>query len=302
MTVNNNLSWPDFARSISQPGMPSRPSSLLTSSLGSVPITPTPAQPSATNYSRVREAEQRFEKRLQRLREVLPIRPGRVVPDDDDLMIGDARRLKLAVLFVDICKFSQIPSFKDYEQDAVLTLLNLFMAEMLQVVKMHGGDFEKNTGDGLMAYFKDGSEAESTQCAVDAAVTMHCYNDRVISPRLKAAGFPEIKFRVGIETGTVTIANVGIVGGKHRSLVAIGGTANMACKLMNLIENGGIVMGNYARYLLRDEWKKETTQIGTLPGFVLDGTTNPYPVWELKYRVSNLPNWPLGLYGVLSSR
>lgn len=76
----------------------------------------------------------------------------------------------------------------------------------------------------------------------------------------------------------------------------------MACKLMNLIENGGIVMGNYARYLLRDEWKKETTQIGTLPGFVLDGTTNPYPVWELKYRVSNLPNWPLGLYGVLSSR
>ena len=57
-----------------------------------------------------------------------------------------------------------------------------------------------------MAYFKNGPEAESAKQALDAAVTMHCYNDQVISPKLKALSFPEVKFRVGIETGLLTNA------------------------------------------------------------------------------------------------
>jgi class 3 adenylate cyclase len=221
-----------------------------------------------------------------------------VVPADDDLPIGDARRLRLAVLFLDVCGFSQIPSFDDNDQDQVLKVLNLFMAEMLQVVRAHGGDFEKNTGDGLMAYFKDGSEAQCTQRAVDAAVTMHCYNDQVISPRLKRLGLPEIKFRVGIETGLVTVANVG-VRGDHHSLVAIGNVPNIACKLMNLIRDGGIVVGNYTRNLLSEDWRKEINSVGPLPGYVIHGTTTPYPAWELKYRAPSATNWASGLAGML---
>jgi class 3 adenylate cyclase len=251
-----------------------------------IPVTPRPNPPAATTASQIREAEERFQKRLTKIREILPIKLGRSVPDDGDLMLGDARRLKLAVLFVDICKFSEIPSVEDSEQDEVLARLNLFMAEMLWIVRKHGGEFEKNTGDGLMAYFKNGSEHESTRCAVDAAVTMHCYNDQVISPQFTQFGIPKIRFRVGIETGTVTVANVGIAGGTHRSLVAIGITANVACKLMSLMPDGGIVIGNYARSLLPQEWQKETSFIGPLPGYVLrrDSTT-PFPAWELKYRV-----------------
>jgi class 3 adenylate cyclase len=238
---------------------------------------------------------------LTKLRDILPIKAGRVVPDDDDLMIGDARRLRLAVLFLDICGFSRIPNEEEGEQDEVLRLLNLFMAEMLQVVKMHGGDFEKNTGDGLMAYFKQGSEVECAQGAVDAAVTMHCYNDQVLSPRLKSIGLPEIKFRVGIEAGLVTVANVG-VRGPHHSIVAIGTTPNVACKLMSLVQNGGIVLGHYTRCLLPYDWQEKTASIGPLPGYVIKGTATPYPAWELKYRAPYMPNWALGLSGTLGRR
>jgi class 3 adenylate cyclase len=250
---------------------------------GLVPTTPKPEQPSATTYTQIRQAEDRFQKRLEKLRDVLPIRSGRVVPADDDLPIGDARRLRLAVLFLDICSFSKVPSYDENDQDQVLKLLNLFMAEMLHVVKNLGGDFEKNTGDGLMAYFKDGAESECTQRAVDAAITMHCYNDQVISPRLKGIGLPEVKFRVGIETGLVTIANVG-VRGDHHSLVAIGNVPNIACKLMNLIPNGGIVLGHYTRHLMSPDWQKETISVGPLPDYVIAGSQTPYPAWELKYR------------------
>jgi class 3 adenylate cyclase len=198
-------------------------------------------------------------------------------------MIGEARRLKLCVLFLDICRFSQIESGEDADQDSVLKLLNLFMAEMLHVLRASGGYFEKNTGDGLMAYFGEGTQSERTLRAVEAAVTMHHFNDHVISPRLKRLGLTEVRFRVGIETGLVTVANVG-VRGDHHSLVAIGNTANVACKLMTLLPNGGIVMGHAARELLPYNWKGQTTELGGLPGFVFKGTGNPYTAWELKYR------------------
>jgi adenylate cyclase len=260
-------------------------------STGPVPITPKPDQPARTNYSQLQEAIARFDKRVDKLRNVLPVRVGRVVPADDDLSIGDARRMPLAVLFLDICGFSQIPNESDDQQDDVLKLLNLFMAEMLQVVKMHDGEFEKNTGDGLMAYFKESSESESTKRAVDAAVTMHSYNDYVISPRLIGLGLPQVKFRVGIEAGLVTIANVGVHGGEHRSLVAIGTTANVACKMMSLAREGGIVIGNHTQSLLSDDWKRETKQLGAVPGFKTIGTGNPYPAWELTYRAPNPLMW-----------
>lgn len=249
-----------------------------------------PDEPSMTTLAGMKEAEQRLSDRLRKVRGILPIVKGRAIPDDDDLIIGDARRFKLAVLFLDICKFSNIDSYDDADQDRVLTILNLFMAEMLHVTKKLGGKFEKNTGDGLMAYFGPGDEGELTQSAIDAAVTMHFFNDEVITPRLIGLGLPAIKFRIGIETGLVTLANVG-VRGDHHSIVAIGNTPNIACKLMSLLPNGGIVVGNYTRTLLTENWKNQTSFVGPLQGWVIKDTTTPYPAYELKYRVPRPFDW-----------
>jgi adenylate cyclase len=270
-----------------------RPKPNLLAPLPPVP----PTAPSKTSYSQINLAQGRFDKRLQQLREVVPVGNGRVVPDTEDLTIGDARRLKtVSVLFLDICKFSTIDSGDDAQQDLVFMTLSLFMTEMLHIVRDHQGHFEKNTGDGLMAYF-DGPEAESTQRAVDAAVTMHCYNDQVISPKLLASGLPAIKFRVGIETGLVTIARIG-VRGDHNSLVAVGNTPNIACKLMTLIEDGGIVLGNSARSRLPESWKNQTVPGGPLPGFIIRGTQTPYPAWVLTYRAPD-SSWAAAAFGIL---
>jgi len=37
----------------------------------------------------------------------------------------------------------------------MLRVLNLFFTEMIRIVEDYGGAVEKNTGDGLMAYFED---------------------------------------------------------------------------------------------------------------------------------------------------
>src|SRR6266487_5120035 len=134
--------------------------------------------------------------RIERLRTKIASRAatpvGRVIPDDTDLAIGTGRRLNLTVMFIDISKFSERRSVTADEQELMLRVLNLFFTEMIRVVEDYGGAVEKNTGDGLMAYFEDqpGDESggNSAKRAVACALTMTAANDSLISPILRATG------------------------------------------------------------------------------------------------------------------
>jgi adenylate cyclase len=80
---------------------------------------------------------------------------GSAVPADDDLALGDGCRLKTAILFLDISAFSTRQIETEQEQNAMLQAFNLFFSEMIKIAEDYGGTVEKNTGDGLMAYFED---------------------------------------------------------------------------------------------------------------------------------------------------
>jgi class 3 adenylate cyclase len=165
--------------------------------------------------------------------------------------------------------------------------MNVFMAEMLSIVHDFGGTYEKNTGDGLMAYFGEGETTDSARVkpAVEAALTMHFFNDQLFTPWLKGEGRRPISFRVGIDHGPVTIARVGIRGEKS-SRVAIGTTANLACKLMNRIPNGGVCIGQNIYRNLPHNWAQTCRQCDQLTGFVYVATQAPYPAWELNHRLT----------------
>jgi class 3 adenylate cyclase len=140
------------------------------------------------------------------------ITAGRVMPDLEQVTIGRGKRFTLPVLFLDICGFSARPNWTEEEQKLVLSTMNIFMAEMLNIVRDFGGTYEKNTGDGLMAYFGDGclTDADRVKPAVEAAVVMHYVNDQLFTPWFRRQGIEPIAFRVGIDLGPVTIARVGL--------------------------------------------------------------------------------------------
>ena len=120
------------------------------------------------------------------------------------MRLGEGKHFDImTVMFLDICKFSDRPNWTTEEQKAVLKTLNIFMGEMLSIVRDFGGEFEKNTGDGLMAYFGAGagSIAESIKPAAEAAVMMHYINDHFIGYLLKKSGYDPIRFRIGIDVG-----------------------------------------------------------------------------------------------------
>lgn len=212
---------------------------------------------------------------------------GRVMPDVDDVTIGSGKRFKLSVLFLDICNFSGRSNETLSEQHEVLRVMNVFMAEMLNVVRDFGGHYEKNTGDDLMAYFGDGETSTSAivKPAAEAAVVMHFINDEYLTPWFQSQGILPVRFRIGIEVGEVTIARVGIHGSES-DLVAIGSPANISNKIMKLIPNGGICLGNAAKGALPLYWDRKCVQIQELTGCVFKGSTTPYPAWELSHRLT----------------
>lgn len=207
---------------------------------------------------------------------------GRIVPAEEDLTLGTGRTLRAAVMFTDICGFSVRRADLQSDQNVLLNILNLYFSEMIRIAEEYGGTVEKNTGDGLMAYFEDNTgepPEKGCQRAISAALTMIYVNDHAISEVLTSSGIDPIKFRVGIDYGTITIAQIGAPR-RFGGLVAIGTTANIASKMLSKASDGEILIGANVHQELpstRQQWCHAHAESGFI--YVSDGR----PYWLYKY-------------------
>ncbi len=209
--------------------------------------------------------------------------PGSAVPEPERLAYGAGQRLHLAVMFLDICGFSGRPSETAAEQQVLLNSLNLLFTEMVRIVEEYGGTVEKNTGDGLMAYFEDGGGSPpegGAKRAVSCALTMHHANEKLVQPIFEANRVPPIEFRITIDSGDVTVAKLGAPR-RFNSRVAIGTTANIASKMLEFAGPSDVLLGEKAKLELPREWQLQWTRLGTLAsGWVYRFTQAPYPFFR----------------------
>src|SRR5437870_134009 len=207
---------------------------------------------------------QRVERLRQKISARAAVQTGHVVPADTDLVIGEGRRLAATVLFIDISGFSSRPSGSEYEQQLMLRILNLFFTEMIKIIEDYGGAVEKNTGDGLMAYFEEPSSAmlgdTSAKRAVACALTMDATNELLIAPILRATGVLPLQFRTVMDYGSVTIARIGAPQ-RFNANVAIGNIANFASRMLALIGPNEIALGSSARSRLPTYWQTAWTTL-----------------------------------------
>ena len=216
--------------------------------------------------------------------------PGRVVPASDDLVIGTGRRLVATVMFVDISRFSERRSNTVDEQEMMLRVLNLFMTEMIRIIEEYGGHVEKNTGDGLLAYFEDGlgDERNSVKRAVACSLTMQSANELLISPVLQNSSVDPIDFRTTIEYGSITVARIGAPR-RFNANVAIGSVANFASSMLSKIQPGEIGIGASAHSRLPKTWREKwAMHSGTNTGWIYIHDSSPYPLYIYTGRWLNL--------------
>ncbi|MCL2924414.1 MAG: adenylate/guanylate cyclase domain-containing protein [Trichodesmium sp. MAG_R04] len=137
------------------------------------------------------------------------------------------------ILFTDLKSFSTISEKNTSE--SLMIWLNEYLSTMTDIVINHHGIVNKFTGDGIIAVFgipvpRNTAEeiARDAQNAVNCALEMEKYLLK-LNCQWQQKGSPQIKMRVGIYTGTIT---VGSLGGKNRlEYGVIGDSVNIASRL-----------------------------------------------------------------------
>lgn len=119
----------------------------------------------------------------------------------------EAASREMTVLFSDVRGFTTISeglSAKDLAQ-----LMNEFLTPMTQVIHRHRGTIDKYMGDAIMAFW--GAPVEDpahARHALHAAMEMLEALER-LQPQFKARGWPELHIGIGINTGVMSVGNMG---------------------------------------------------------------------------------------------
>lgn len=150
------------------------------------------------------------------------------MPDLEDMTIGSAKEFRLGIVFLDIAGFTEYASSNDYED--VLFMLNMFVPEMMEIVKKNDGFFEKNTGDGILVYFGAGQEdAQTAHDVLEYLADVKLVLANYVNPCLEDYGIEPIQIKAGAAFGTVYISRIGVHSLNRRT--AVGTVANVASKL-----------------------------------------------------------------------
>lgn len=186
--------------------------------------------------SRQEEIADRIEDRAETVEERLEDIPkGRTNPSLEDLTIHSAKRYRLGMVFVDINEFSEYISGNDDED--TLFMLNMFLPEIMELVRDFDGKLEKNTGDGILAYFGAGEDDENAvETLLEYIATVKWALKHHINPTLKDYGVETISISTGSAYDDLYVSRIGAHSGNQRMnrLTAVSAGANIASELEDM--------------------------------------------------------------------
>jgi adenylate cyclase len=160
----------------------------------------------------------------------------------------------ISVLFADLQGFTAFS--ETHASDEVARMLNEYFAVAVPAVKSpYGGDVDRIIGDALMVTFnKRGDQPDHAERAAGAGLALQEATLRL------AEQHPEWpQFRVGINSGQVSVSLLGAEGGRTHTIV--GDTVNIASRIEGSAPTGGVAIGPDTKALLPDA---VTTPLGEL--------------------------------------
>lgn len=163
-----------------------------------------------------------------------------------------SQRKKLTIFFSDIVGFTETTD--QLQPEELTSLLNEYLAEMLEIAQRHGANFDKFIGDAIMLYFGDpetrGTRQDATDCVRMAMEMQRRMKALQLTWRDRGLQRP-FEIRIGINTGFCTVGNFGSE--DRMDYTIIGGEVNLSARLQTMAEPGGILIANET-YQLVKEW------------------------------------------------
>lgn len=191
-------------------------------------------------------------------------------------MEGDSR--EMTILFSDVRGFTTISEKLDARE--LTLLMNEFLTPLSRVVYKHRGTIDKYMGDCIMAFWGAPlHDAEHAKHAILAGIEMQ-QKLRELQPQFKERGWPEIHIGVGINTGRVSVGNMGSE--VRVAYTVMGDAVNLASRLEGITKQygAGVIVGENTKNAVADFAYRELDLVR------VKGKDKPVAIYE-----------PLGLNG-----
>jgi len=156
---------------------------------------------------------------------------------------GESR--EMTVLFSDVRGFTTISEGLDPKQ--LTQLMNEFLTPMTHVIHHARGTIDKYMGDAIMAFWGAPlHDPDHARHALQAAMQM-VQNLADLQAQFKARGWPEINIGVGLNTGLMTVGNMGSE--FRMAYTVMGDAVNLGSRLESLTKNYGvhIIVSEYTK-------------------------------------------------------
>ncbi|MFH2135610.1 MAG: adenylate/guanylate cyclase domain-containing protein [Pseudomonadota bacterium] len=151
-------------------------------------------------------------------------------------MEGDSR--EMTILFSDVRSFTTISEGLDPKELSLL--MNEFLTPLSRVIYKQRGTIDKYMGDCIMAFWGAPlPDSEHAHHAVLAGMEMQRALDE-LQPQFKARGWPEIHIGVGVNTGRVSVGNMGSE--VRVAYTVMGDAVNLASRLEGITKEYGVLM------------------------------------------------------------
>ena len=159
------------------------------------------------------------------------------------------RKAELTVLFSDVRGFTTIS--EGLEPDQLAALMNEYLGAMTQVIRGHRGTLDKYIGDAIMAFW--GAPVDDPQHAFHAVLAAMDMQAALVdlNKELVAKGWPELKIGVGVNTGVMTVGDMGSP--VRQSYTVMGDAVNLGSRLEGITKQYGvgIIAGELTREALK---------------------------------------------------
>jgi adenylate cyclase len=187
------------------------------------------------------------------------------------------RKERLTMFFSDVRGFTSMS--EKMEPQEVQQLLSEYFTEMTGILFKYEGTLDKFMGDAIMAFFGNPvPQPDQAKRAVLMALDMQDAIAR-LNQKLTAEGRRTIGVGMGINTGDVTVGNLGSK--DFLDYTVIGDAVNLACRLEQNAKAGEIIV-TQATY---DE-VKNVVEVEPMEPIRVKGKSEPIPIYRVLRRRS----------------
>jgi len=195
----------------------------------------------------------------------------------------EGKKENLTVLFSDVRGFTTIS--ESLEPHELAQFINEYLTSMSLVIRNNRGTLDKYIGDAIMAFW--GAPVADVEHARQGVISALMMQEELknLQAEFKQRGWPDIKIGIGVNTGDMT---VGDMGSKVRKAYTVMGDAvNLGSRLEGITKQYGvgILVGEETRKLVKDVVFREIDKVR------VKGKDEPVSIYE-----------PLGIEGSVDKK